>query len=484
MSKAKIFACLLVVCVFFAIEDRQLLAQATSIPQPGVAVTPGSGTNAGANNKPGVVSTGATSGPTTVATTGATSGVATTNTSPLPPSVYGNPFNTQASGGAGSAKSAAGSGSAPALGDDPCSSSIGDVGSIVFEPDPLGMAPGGSADSLSPPTSDLRPANPVIKKCEGGRIIVRVENKRFYAYHIGDEILISVTILADDGVQLNLTSLNQQVLGFEGSDFLMVPVRVVSVASRPYSGRPNSTIYGIQLSVQTFVTKPLLVFNLDLKYAIDVPPGVTQPNWRILTTPDFVITNSPVITTNSDDELEEGDLRPADFRSSWVEWPLMVGGLFIVVWFGFLRRLIVRFNRARPGRIVSAEEKAWNVFDKVFSDAKVYGEFTPQYVRNVDGALRIYLAQSLKANMESLTAKQIDALLTGDPSLLINANAHDDSSPLPGGSAAGWQRLIVSALRKCESVIYARADQPIRLTELEADELFAELKQLVPQPEI
>lgn len=427
MNKQSMLTWLLLAGVLFTVEDRQLLAQAS---QPGAA------------------------------TKTAPQGVKTTASDPLPPVMYGNPFATQAAGttngtqGSGSANGAAG------VSSDQCSTGDVDPRSIAFVPDPLGMAPGGAPDSLSAPPAEMRPVNPVIKKCEGGRIIMRVETKRFYAYHVGDEIPISILILVDDGVQLKLTSLNQQIIGFQGSDFLMIPVRVVKIASRPYQGRPHSTLYGIQLSVQTFVTKSTLAFNLDLQYAVDVPPGVKQPNWRVLTTPDFVITNTPVITSANDDELEEGDLHPADYRLSWAQWPLMVGGLFMVVWFSFLRRMIVRFNRMRPGRIVPPEEKAWEVFSKVFSDAAAYGEFGTQYLRNIDAALRSYLAQSTKMKIEFLSLKEISALMEDDPRL----------------------PTIVSALSKCESVIYARTDQPVTLTEMQIDELHEELKKLVPEP--
>ena len=42
---------------------------------------------------------------------------------------------------------------------------------------------------------------------------------------------------------------------------------------------------------------------------------------------------------------------------------------------------------------------------------------------------------------------------------------------------------IVSALNKCESVIYARSDQPVKLSAAQIDELYQELTLLVPAPE-
>lgn len=423
------FACLLAAFALFVVEDRQAMAQAS----PPVAIAHHATLPATAPAKASKLAI------------------------PLP-MAYGNPFVMP--GTAGGATKGVNSKIAAPVSADACSVDPGGA-SATGDPDPLGLAPGGAADALSTTQPSPRAVNPAIKACESGRIIVRVQNKRFYAYHVGDEIPISVQILVDDGVQLDFTSLKQQVLGFGGSDFQLIPVRVVSIASRPYEHRPHSTLYGLELAVQTFVTKPSLVFNLDLKYAIDVPPGVKQPNWRILTTPDFVVTNTPVVTMSTDDELDEGDLQPADLRSSWVQWPLLVAGACLIVWFGFARGLVIRWNKARPGRVLTAEERAWNVFTKVFSDAEDYGEFSPQFLRNVDLALRIYLAHSTGMRIESLSIKEISALMEDDARLAT----------------------IVSALNKCESVIYARSDQPVKLSAAQIDELYQELTLLVPAPE-
>ncbi len=345
--------------------------------------------------------------------------------------------------------------------EDACTTVQADPGMVIFVPDPLGFAPGGGADQFSSPPPELKPKNPVIKDCERGRIIMRVENRRFYAYHVGDEIPISIKILVDDSVQLNFASLKQDVIGFDGSDFQLIPVRQVDIASRPDPHRPHTILYGIELKVQTFVTKPMIAFNLDLQYAVDVPPGVKQPNWRILTTPDFVITTTPVVVDNDDEPLE-GDLKPDVIRQSWLGWPLTTAGLFMTIWFGFLRRLVVRFNRKRPGRIVPPNEIAWDVFAKVFSDAREYGDFNSNYLRKIDTALRKYLAQTSKMKIEALTIKELSAIMAEDPRL-------------PD---------IISVLDTCESVLYAPADQPLELTLQQIGKLQADLIRIVPQPEL
>ena len=392
---------------------------------------------------------------------GAPTGQPATASPALPVNPWGQltPMTSQTAGTTGGAQ-AAGIASGTSTSQDPCSPVKPDPRSILFTPDPLGSAPGGSPDQLVTPPLELKPTNPVMKVCEGGRIIIRVQNKRYHSYHIGDEVPIEIKILADDGVRLDFSSLTQKMLGFEGSDFQLIPVRVVDIASRPYDKRPHSTLYGIELAVQTFVTRPVVAFNLDLRYAIDVPPDVKQPNWRVLTTPDFAITNSPLIVGN-DDELAEGDLQPVDVRLPWAAWPLTVLGLFIAVWFGFLRRLVIHFNRKRPGRIIPPNEKAWAIFSKVYQDAKEYGEFSGQFLRKIDAGLRRYLAETTKLRIESFSIEELSALMADDPQL----------------------PLLVSVLQKCESVLFARADEDVQLTEDQIHELYEELKQLVPQPE-
>jgi hypothetical protein len=429
MNSQKVFACHLALCLTCVLGGQRLLAQ---VPQPAGAAISAS--------------------PATVPQ----------SMPAMPANPWGqlDPLVSQATGTTSGAQPNA-SAPNPVSSGDPCAPVKADPRSIFFNPDPLGVAPGGNPDQLTTPAVELKPVNPVMKSCEGGRIIMRIENKRYHSYHIGDEVPISIKIVADDGVQFNFTSLNQLMLGFEGSDFQLIPVRVVDIASRPYSGRPHSTLYGIELAVQTFITKPMVAFNLDLKYAVDVPPGVTQPNWRMLTTPDFVITNSPVVV-GSDDEIEEGDLSPVDMRLPLVSWPLTVFGLCLVVWFGFLRRLVIRINRKRKGRIVPPNETAWSLFAKVFSDAEEYGEFSDQYLRKIDAGLRKYLAQTTKMRIESHSIKELAALMEDDPRL----------------------PAIVSVLEKCESVLYARTDQPLKLNEEQINELRAELKQLVPEPEV
>jgi hypothetical protein len=60
--------------------------------------------------------------------------------------------------------------------------------------------------------------------------------------------------------------------------------------------------------------------------------------------------------------------------------------------------------------------------------------------------------------IQSLSVQEIASLMEDDPRL----------------------PTLVSALRKCESVIYARIDQPVKLTEVQIRELYDELQTLVP----
>ena len=134
-----------------------------------------------------------------------------------------------------------------------CAANGTDPTAVMLIPGPLGVAPSGSDDGMSTPDSASEPSNPVVKACENGRIIIRVETPRFYAHHIGDEIPISIQILADDGVKFNFASLLQDILAFDGSSFILIPVRKIEIASHPATDRPHATLYGIDLSVQSFV---------------------------------------------------------------------------------------------------------------------------------------------------------------------------------------------------------------------------------------
>src|SRR5271170_6026293 len=134
MTKQRILSCFLVACVFFVLEDRQLKAQAT---QP--TTQPGSQPATAAPQASAPLQGPAASATQTAPATAA----------PLP-SVYGNPFNPSSNQAntTGSAQGGSANNQAAISNDDPCSALPNASGSIAFEPEPLGMAPGGGSDSL------------------------------------------------------------------------------------------------------------------------------------------------------------------------------------------------------------------------------------------------------------------------------------------------------------------------------------------------
>ena len=168
-----------------------------------------------------------------------------------------------------------------------------------------------------------------------------------------------------------------------------------------------------------------------------------------------------MVVNPSDNEIVVGNLQPAQLRLSWLVWPFAVLGLFLVVWYGFLRRLIIRINRRRPNRIIPPEESAWAVFNKVYADAREYGGFGASYAGRIETALRKYLADATKMKIEALTVTEISNLMADDPRL----------------------PLIRSIFAKCDLVVYARTDQPGRLSGEQIKELYEQLSKLVPEPE-
>jgi hypothetical protein len=171
----------------------------------------------------------------------------------------------------------------------------------------------------------------------------------------------------------------------------------------------------------------------------------------MLTTPDFIISTATLADNGK--EAIEGDLSLAQIRESWATMPLIAIGLFIVLWFGGIRDLIGWLNRVRIAHQSPPEVQAWRVFKKVFTDAREYRQFTPIYAEKVASALRKYL------KMQSLTLEQIAATQKDDPR----------TQPL------------LTVLRRCHSVIYARVDQPVVLSETEIAEIYQIVVSLVPK---
>lgn len=312
--------------------------------------------------------------------------------------------------------------------------------------------PGFPGDTATPtPPEDPKPANPVQKICEGGKIVIQVGNLQHFGHHIMDHVGITVLILADDSVMFDFSSVEKGILGFDGQEFdlakkdaLPPGQKAVTIEKRPYA--KGKTLYVIQLVVQSSVPRPVIVFNMDARYATEMTPDGKSPNWKKLTTPDFVVTKSN--TADNGDELLEGDLEQKEPPKPWPMWPLLVSGAFLVLlWPGL--KVVLYLNRQRPGRVVPRNEAAWKILDRVFAQAKE-GGFTETHYRRIASALRMYLG------VEPATSLEVGEQLADNTDLA----------------------KIESALSKCDRVLYGKAT----LTDAENAELICEIEAIVPRP--
>jgi len=334
---------------------------------------------------------------------------------------------------------------------DLCSAAAPAAVQAVALPPDLGMFFDSSSATNPSDATTLVPKNPAQKTCEHGRVTMQVTMDQPFANRIGALLPIVVLIKADAGVLIDFTSLRQNVLGFTGSDFAVVPDHEIELKAQPANKEKTIFVYKIVLPVQTFKTDRDIAFNLDLKYALDVPPETKQPKWQTLTTPDFVVTTSN--TADNGTELQEGNVDKATVRSPWMMWFLVPAAVFCIFW-PAVKRFVFWLNRVRPGRTIPAEEVAWKVFRKVFNDAKDYGRMSPEFVKKIEAALRQYLKQ------ETATLEEIKFRMKGNPQL----------------------ETIVAVITSLQAVHWARTDRPFTLSERALDDLYADLKKIVPMP--
>jgi len=305
----------------------------------------------------------------------------------------------------------------------------------------------GGGTNVQPPEPP-KPQNPVRKVCEDGKIEIRLGNSRHFGYRIGDRIPIVVLIAADENVKIDFNSLKQEVLGFEGSDFeLSSPAQV-----RSQKLKDGKVLYRIDMTVVTWVPKDNVVFQLDLRYATDLAPDGKTPNYKRLTTPDFVVSRS--WTADNGEALLEGDLEAKPAGSSWALMPVLVLAFFMLGLFPGME-LVKWINRIRPRKVMPPKAAAWKILDKIFADARANG-FKPDHYKQIASAFRRYLGAVKGIPIEPATFLEVRDRLEGDPEL----------------------PKIESALTKCERVIY-HGDT---LADEENAELLKEIEQLVPRP--
>lgn len=298
------------------------------------------------------------------------------------------------------------------------------------------------------PPEPPKPQNPVRKLCEDGKVEIRLGNDRHFGYRIGDHIPVVVLVLVDPTVKIDFTSLTQQVLGFEGSDFeLAAPARVRSQVQAN-----GKVLYRIDLTVVTWVPKDGVVFNLDLRYATKMAVDGKTPDWKRLTTPDFVVSRS--WTADNGESLLEGDLEGRPLGSSWIVLPGLVLAFFLILLapgLGVVKWLF----RVVPRKVLPPKAAAWRVLDPILKDAKENG-FKFDHYKAIAATLRRYLGATKGVPIEPATFEEVKHRLEGD-------------AELP---------MIESAFEKCERVIFESAT----LTDEDNVELVSQVEQLVPRP--
>jgi hypothetical protein len=298
---------------------------------------------------------------------------------------------------------------------------------------------------------DPKPANPVQKVCEDGRIIIQVGNGQHFGHRIMDLVEVTVLIVADENVKFDFSSLEKGVIGFEGQDFdlakpyplgALAPGQApVKIQSAPY--KKGQTIYRIDLIVQSSVPKKAIPFQLDLRYAVDSTADGKSPNWKRLTTPDFIITTSN--TADNGDELLEGDL---EARPSSMPWLMLVGGIFLtLLWPGLV--IVRRINREKPIRKSPPNEVAWRVYLRVQKQVAETG-WQEKHYKLMAAAIRQYFG------VDPATINEVGERLKDHPQL----------------------ETIMSALAKCEAVLF----QQRTLSEHENNELCEQFEDLIPRP--
>lgn len=316
--------------------------------------------------------------------------------------------------------------------------------------------PNGEGSGVAQPQvpEDPKPQNPVQKICEDGRIIIQVGNEQHFGHRIMDLVEITVIILADEGVKFDFSSLDKGVIGFDGSNFDLakaqpegaLPRGAKAVTIRQAPWKDGKILYRIDLIVQSSVPKSNIVFNLDLRYAVEFTADGKTPNWKRLTTPDFIVTKSN--TADNGDELLEGDLGRKSSPQPWLMWPMLVlGGFLFLVGPGIL---VVRYiNRRRPRRVMPPNELAWRIFLRVTDEVKIAG-WQPKHYKLMASAFRTALG------VEPATTAEALERLADHPEL----------------------DAVKSALAKCDAVLYGEKT----LSDEENAQLVDEFLKLVPRP--
>ncbi len=374
---------------------------------------------------------------------------------------------------------------------DPCSSIVGTI-------DGAGQSTSPSYDYenyggyYSQPKADPKPQNPISATCGSGRLNIMVgttpsdqsgysQSHRHYGHYIMDKIPLTVILNVDESVEIDFTSLvKQKTLGFNGSDFMLaqqgpgetpavqisgpqIRTRAIKNAAGEVVGKQTRKIYVINLIVQSSVYKPVIPFQLDLRYAFDKTPD-GKANWKTLTTPDFVVSR-PNIGDNGE-ELLEGNLDDKSSRISFMTVLALSLGTFLLLLIPGTAA-VKYINRVRPRKVIPANRAAWNVFESQYKDAKANGVYSRKHIRAIVHALRRYLGTlSQFPQLEALTVMEIVARFSEEEQA----------------------ERIAAVITLCENDLFVAENNgeqdnaPTSLDNEQIKSLFEDLQILVPRP--
>jgi len=374
---------------------------------------------------------------------------------------------------------------------DPCSSIVGTIDG-ADQSTPSNNYYDNYGGYYSQPKADPKPQNPISATCGSGRLSIMVgttpsdqsgfsQSHRHYGHYIMDKIPLTVILNVDESVEIDFASLvKQKTLGFNGSDFMLaqqgpgetpavqisgpqIRSRAIKNAAGEVIGKQTRKIYVINLIVQSSVYKPVIPFQLDLRYAFDKTPD-GKPNWKTLTTPDFVVSR-PNIGDNGE-ELLEGNLDDKSNRISFMTVLALSLGTFLLLLIPGIAG-VKYINRVRPRKVIPANRAAWNVFESQYKDAKANGVYSRKHIRAIVHALRRYLSTlSQFPQLEALTVMEISARFSEE-------------------EQAG---RIASVITLCENDLFVAENNgeqdnaPTSLDNEQIKSLFEDLQILVPRP--
>ncbi len=371
---------------------------------------------------------------------------------------------------------------------DPCSKITGTIDGAGQSSNTSSYNYGGY---YSQPPADPKPQNPISATCGQGRLNIIVgttpsdqagftQSHRHFGHFIMDKIPLTVVLNVDESVEIDFNSLvKQKVLGFNGSDFMLAKqgpgetpaiqisgpqlrVREIKGPDGSVIGKQTRKIYVINLIVQSMVYKPVIPFQLDLRYAYDATPD-GKPNWKTLTTPDFIVTR-PNIGDNGE-ELLEGNLDERGTRISFMTVAALALGTFLLLLIPGTAA-VKYINRVRPRKVIPANRAAWNVFEGQYKDAKANGGYKRKHIRAIVHALRRYLGTLPQfPQLEALTVMEIVARFSEEEKT----------------------EMAASVITMCEGDLFdaENNDDQTTATTLTGEQiksLFEDLQVLVPRP--